>query len=427
MYRFSSIYFEITDDCNLRCLHCYNESDKEKNIIQFSKTNREKIFKIAKKIVELGVSEVVLTGGEPLTKKDLVLELLEFFSKNNIHVCIKTNLILLTEDFLKDPRSRLASFLVSCYSSNPNIYGEMTCDGNYDIFEENLKLLQKYKIKFGVNMNVNTRNLQDVRNTAIHMNELGVKNFYVTPMSLNFYNPDSENFLTEKQMVSIIYNIIWIKDELTMKVDILGSIPKYLFLKENFDKDSNFLSRKCEAGLTIAIVNYEGDIRPCPNSEGVYGNILEDNFLLIYKKMNNWRRKRNFLIQCKECDLEKKGAFGSCKITSKSFDEHYKINKKDPWSQESFKEKIPLSFSNIVSLSDKLQYIPEYDGRYNTSIDNVNKTFINKEVYTILSYIKRKEKVSLINLAGTKKIFYSEKFQYIIKILIAKKYLKVII
>jgi MoaA/NifB/PqqE/SkfB family radical SAM enzyme len=143
----STIQFEITDDFNLKCLNCHYLNNKEEVVIKFSEANKEKIMQIAQKIVDLGVFQVILTGGEPLIKKNLVLDFVEFFSKHNISVCINTDLISLNESFLKDPRSRfIKSFLVSRALSDPKIYKEMTWDDNYDIFERNLKMLQKYNV-----------------------------------------------------------------------------------------------------------------------------------------------------------------------------------------------------------------------------------------------------------------------------------------
>jgi hypothetical protein len=87
-------------------------------------------------------------------------------------------------------------------------------------------------------------------------------------------------------------------------------------------------------------------------------------------------------------------------------------------------EKVELALNSIVCLSGKLQYHPEFDGRYTICTDNKNtKLVVNSEIYKMLSYIEKRGKVVLITLAGAKNVFYSQKFQDIIKMLITKKYL----
>lgn len=61
----------ITDRCNLRCIYC----NPEANIIyknQQQILTYEEILKIVKVCVDLGITKIRLTGGEPLVRKDVV-------------------------------------------------------------------------------------------------------------------------------------------------------------------------------------------------------------------------------------------------------------------------------------------------------------------------------------------------------------------
>src|SRR5260370_37833521 len=59
----------LTDNCNLRCFYCMPEEDYE-----FSPSSQlmqaDEIFTIASKFVEMGVTKIRLTGGEPLVRKE---------------------------------------------------------------------------------------------------------------------------------------------------------------------------------------------------------------------------------------------------------------------------------------------------------------------------------------------------------------------
>lgn len=61
---------EITDFCNHKCLHYYNFDSKIENrptrIVK-----DEIIMASARKLVDNGIFSVIITGGEPLIKKDL--------------------------------------------------------------------------------------------------------------------------------------------------------------------------------------------------------------------------------------------------------------------------------------------------------------------------------------------------------------------
>lgn len=103
--------------------------------------------------------------------------------------------------------------------------------------------------------------------------------------------------------------------------------------------------------------------------------------------------------------------------------EENQINIKEIWLN-GVSEEIQLSVSTIVELSGKLEYFLEKDGTYTINILEKNiRMPVCPKIYKMLSYVDKKEKVSLINLAGTKKAFHSERFQHIIKMLIEKNLL----
>lgn len=89
------VQFYITARCNMTCEQCniiYASADcKEANIHQ--------INAIAENLAKIGVCMVLLIGGEPFVRKDLP-EIIEAFTKNDIHVRMQTN-GLANEDMLQ--------------------------------------------------------------------------------------------------------------------------------------------------------------------------------------------------------------------------------------------------------------------------------------------------------------------------------------
>src|SRR3989442_7095864 len=65
-----SLRLSVTDRCNLRCLYCMPEGAipwfPKKRILTF-----EEIQRVAAILVSVGASDLRLTGGEPLVRKDL--------------------------------------------------------------------------------------------------------------------------------------------------------------------------------------------------------------------------------------------------------------------------------------------------------------------------------------------------------------------
>ncbi len=89
------VQYYITARCNLACEQCniiYADADSQE-------MNIHQIRKVAENFSEIGVSMVLLIGGEPFVRKDFP-EIIEAFTKNDIHVRMQTN-GLATEQMLQ--------------------------------------------------------------------------------------------------------------------------------------------------------------------------------------------------------------------------------------------------------------------------------------------------------------------------------------
>lgn len=90
------INFDITNRCNLRCLHCYNYSGE--NFLNDNEMNDEEVLNLIDDIILLKPFSMCLCGGEPLLRKQLVYRIAEMLSKNNIIINLVSNGILMDED-----------------------------------------------------------------------------------------------------------------------------------------------------------------------------------------------------------------------------------------------------------------------------------------------------------------------------------------
>ena len=57
-------HLEVTNVCNHRCLHCY-KLDSELQNRPFDTISDDLIFHNAEKLIEEGILQLIITGGEP--------------------------------------------------------------------------------------------------------------------------------------------------------------------------------------------------------------------------------------------------------------------------------------------------------------------------------------------------------------------------
>lgn len=126
----SSIMFEITQRCNLRCKFCYlgkylnAETDMPKG----------KLFEIVNQLDEVGCIEVVLTGGEPLIREDF-LEIYRYIKTKGILVIVFTNGTMITKEIVKGWRDSPPHWVkIALYAGTPEGYERIS--GNKKAYEQ---------------------------------------------------------------------------------------------------------------------------------------------------------------------------------------------------------------------------------------------------------------------------------------------------
>jgi radical SAM protein with 4Fe4S-binding SPASM domain len=85
------VVWNITNRCNLNCLHCYAKANTR--VVELSS---EECKKIVNELAEFGVPMILFSGGEPLLRQD-IFEIADYAKKRNIRVILSTNGTLIDE------------------------------------------------------------------------------------------------------------------------------------------------------------------------------------------------------------------------------------------------------------------------------------------------------------------------------------------
>jgi cyclic pyranopterin phosphate synthase len=118
-HRISYLRVSITDRCNERCTYCMPQELQEwlprHDILTFEETLR--LIRIAS---DLGVTKIRLTGGEPLTRRDVIQLFRELPSLTNLRdIGLSTNGTLLTREV--EPGLSMAEAVRACGFNSVNI------------------------------------------------------------------------------------------------------------------------------------------------------------------------------------------------------------------------------------------------------------------------------------------------------------------
>lgn len=295
------VQWEISDRCNYHCPHCYH-IDPSGQVAVSEDLSDEKMWEIAHIIVENKLFFVTFTGGEPLVRKDLLIDIASFLFREGVILSLNTNLALMDIDTLE--RLKVHRMLISCPSIDVDVYRETTGNGNYMHFEKKLRMVIDAGKSIAVNMVVSKTNKHLVRQTAQRMAKLGVKKFAATPTSVNALAPDFSILLSSDEVRQVIEDLIWAYEEFEIDVDIMESIPKCIMPQRAFDLELPFIFRSCHAGKSNGTISTQGDIRPCSHNPLTFGNILNDKIGDVWDQMHNWRETSgNIHKDCLGCDV----------------------------------------------------------------------------------------------------------------------------
>jgi SynChlorMet cassette radical SAM/SPASM protein ScmF len=96
-----TIYFYLTEGCNLRCRHCWLEPPHQSARRQYPALEPGLFRHILKQARPLGLSSVKLTGGEPLMHPQIG-EILEILRNEKLRFTVETNGVLCTPELAQD-------------------------------------------------------------------------------------------------------------------------------------------------------------------------------------------------------------------------------------------------------------------------------------------------------------------------------------
>lgn len=140
-------WIEITSRCNLRCLHCYNESDVHCDVIM----SLDNYKKVIDNLINMGVKKVQLIGGEPLFEKQLLKNMLEYTIRKISFIEIFTNGTLLSEEWFDYFAENDIHVALSVYSYSEDEHDKVTgMKGSWERTNKTIEELKKRDIAYRV-------------------------------------------------------------------------------------------------------------------------------------------------------------------------------------------------------------------------------------------------------------------------------------
>ena len=279
---FDIVYLELTRACNLKCIHCLNNS----GIKQKDELTKDELLKLIKKLSSLGVQEIRFTGGEPLLFNG-IYDLIRFATEEGICTSLGTNGTLITKEVAKKLKESGLKKVVVSIDGNKKTHDKIRGKKNYQKAMNGLKYLKQNDINVRVNSVIMKSNMDDVIKLAKKMSRKKIT-IFIRRFISSGRGKELENNMLNKKDYDYVRNKL--QKELTKKTYVNGH---YLRNDEGVNPRIKlpFVIRGCKAGQRAITILPNGDINLCgflaAQDFPKVGNIKElDDFLDFWILIN---------------------------------------------------------------------------------------------------------------------------------------------
>jgi len=304
LHELSYFFWECTLRCNISCIHCGSDCRSDTGIQDMPYRDFLKVTSRVKEVYDPQKVMIVITGGEPLMRKDLEECGMELYRQGFPWGFVTNGYALTADRFERLLNSGLRSMTVSLdgFEANHN-----WLRGNVHSFEKavnaiDLAVKAGDHIVYDVVTCVNKRNFEELSALKKFLTGMGVKRwrlFSICPIGRAKENPLLT--LSNAQFRTLLDFIKENRREGAIKTSF--GCEGFLGDYEAEVRDGFFF---CRAGVNIASVLADGTICACPNIDRytfAQGNIYKDDFIDVWNNRFQQMRDRSWTKegQCAGC------------------------------------------------------------------------------------------------------------------------------
>lgn len=299
------LFWECTLRCNLHCKHCgsdckFEELTPDMPAADFLRVIDEQVTPHVNPHEVL----IIISGGEPLMRKDIEEVGLELYKREYPWGMVTNGMALTEERFKRLCASGLRSMAVSLDGMEEDHNWMRGSELSFKNAMRAIRLLAgQQHVIWDVVTCVNNRNVHYLPQLKEMLYEAGVRQwrlFTIFPVGRAKQHPDLQ--ISDEKFRELLDFIIACREE--GKVHASFACEGFLGEYEGKVRDHLYL---CSAGISVASILIDGNISACTSIRGKYyqGNIYKENFWDVWENRFESYRNRQWMKQgeCGDCKM----------------------------------------------------------------------------------------------------------------------------
>lgn len=299
----AAVLWDLTAKCNLRCRHCVVSADSSKS----GELSLDECHKLVDDLAAFGVQQLILSGGEPLMRRDF-FEIATHAASQGLHLQLATNATLVT----KQIATRLTAIRgvdaqVSLDGATPEVHDDFRqVPGTWERTVRGIRNLVKTGVPVMVAAVVTKANIDQIPALYALAADLGAHTFRILPfVPFGRGGTARELEVSPEEMRDVTAYLYQRRNEGGLPVAPMefectfGPPPA-----KSADQQARI---GCDGAAGYCAVTADGEVLPCNFFAGVEAeNVRENNFAWIWEHSDFLNYFRSLTISdidgaCQEC------------------------------------------------------------------------------------------------------------------------------
>jgi len=315
----NKLFWNVTYACNYHCPICFTDAGEPLS----TELSETEALQTVQKIHEAGVQDVIISGGEPFMRSDMV-QILEEMARFGVTTRIASNGSLITKDVLQQLKDKTLtqSFQISLDTANPEFYERFhgSSPGSFGHILSVLRLIQAHDFHTTVSVRITPDTITSIPQLLNLASSEGWSTVTVhiplhTRRIKGAYAQDADYFTL---LAPVFESFMALPEHWLIEIYIPWA--EYHPVVKAFSKRVRVVNRGCRAGRDRLTINPTGMLSPCvclDVPEAWVGNVRKDDLVDVFNHSEICRMMKNPMEKeiCRDCTFVERCG-GGCRAAA---------------------------------------------------------------------------------------------------------------